>query len=355
MRLRRGFTLIELLVVIAIIAVLIALLLPAVQAAREAARRAQCVNNLKQLGLAAHNYASSNNCLPPQSMGPHLAGTYSSNSGWGQGWHLAILPNLEQNAIFNAYNFYSASTKVENSTAGYSQLAAYMCPSDEQTKQPNYPWASSNYFGNMGGPGAISRFTGTMVGFSGWTSHPNLGTVSFSSIIDGTSNTALFSERLWGIFGVNGTTIPYPSATSVDRYRGYFDVAPSTAIPADGNNAAGALAWVNQCKAIPGTTLANNSQCIGYVSTAGYYVHGTNAYNHVGTPNTLACHNKTQESTQVWEISNGIAPPTSRHTGGVNMCFADGSVKFVKDSVNVQTFWALGTRKGGETISADAY
>ena len=100
----KGFTLIELLVVIAIIAVLIALLLPAVQAAREAARRSQCTNNLKQLGLAVHNYHQQMNCLPAENMfmGPNIA-----NYGWGwcASWAVFMLPNLEQNPLYNAYNF----------------------------------------------------------------------------------------------------------------------------------------------------------------------------------------------------------------------------------------------------------
>ena len=102
MKARKGFTLIELLVVIAIIAVLISLLLPAVQAAREAARRAQCTNNLKQLGLAIHNYISQHQVIPSQNMYPS-ANQYSC--GWSVGWPLALLPNMEQGALFNAFNF----------------------------------------------------------------------------------------------------------------------------------------------------------------------------------------------------------------------------------------------------------
>src|SRR3569623_601739 len=99
----RAFTLIELLVVIAIIAVLIALLLPAVQAAREAARRSQCVNNLKQLGLAVHNYASINDVIPPKDMWP--TGVSTGLSNFSVGWPVSLLPNFEQQALFNAYNF----------------------------------------------------------------------------------------------------------------------------------------------------------------------------------------------------------------------------------------------------------
>jgi prepilin-type processing-associated H-X9-DG protein len=87
----------------------------------------------------------------------------------------------------------------------------------------------------------------------------------------------------------------------------------------------------------------------------GYYVHVTNAFNHWGPPNSTACHNKTQESSQVWEASNGIAPPNSNHAAGVNMAMCDGSVRFMKDSVAIPAWWALGTRNGAEVVGADAY
>src|SRR3954468_2839122 len=129
---RRGFTLIELLVVIAIIAVLIALLLPAVQSAREAARRAQCVNNLKQIGLGMHNYQSSNNVLPPG----------QKSCCWGT-WILFMLPHVEQTALWNAWNFngdllyyqgqYDAPLRyggVCNLTVSSTRVNAYICPSD---------------------------------------------------------------------------------------------------------------------------------------------------------------------------------------------------------------------------------
>ena len=146
MRRRSGFTLIELLVVIAIIAVLIALLLPAVQAAREAARRAQCTNNLKQLGLAVHNYNSSNNCFPLQTMFPT---NEAVSWGWSYGWGLALLPNLEQTTMFNAFNFAtglfgnSSSPSVYslgNTTVAYLQLSVYICPSDGTRLRPQAPY-----------------------------------------------------------------------------------------------------------------------------------------------------------------------------------------------------------------------
>jgi prepilin-type N-terminal cleavage/methylation domain-containing protein len=122
---RRAFTLIDLLVVIAIIAVLIALLLPAVQAAREAARRSQCVNDLKQLGLAVHNYESTYTCLPPSCSGPELAGTASVDSGWSFGWPLAVLSGMEQQSLFNTVNFFNKPRGPENSTIGYAQIGSF--------------------------------------------------------------------------------------------------------------------------------------------------------------------------------------------------------------------------------------
>jgi len=132
MRHRRGFTLIELLVVIAIIAVLIALLLPAVQAAREAARRSQCVNNLKQLGLAVMNYESNNDCLPASTTFPT---SQAQGWGWSFGWATSILPQMEQQAMFNALNFMNGTsgpapgaptTWPANTTVGYSQIATLL-------------------------------------------------------------------------------------------------------------------------------------------------------------------------------------------------------------------------------------
>src|SRR4051794_21890252 len=121
---RRGFTLIELLVVIAIIAVLIALLLPAVQAAREAARRAQCVNNLKQIGLALHNYHDTVGSFPPGGQSaPSYAGTWFN-------WLTSILPQIEQMPLYNATNFSRQIYQAENTTVSLTMITAYLCPSD---------------------------------------------------------------------------------------------------------------------------------------------------------------------------------------------------------------------------------
>ena len=136
---RRAFTLIELLVVIAIIAVLIALLLPAVQAAREAARRAQCVNNLKQLGLAAQNYASSNNVFPPQTSWPTLSAntnpTNTAGFSWGFTWYYALYPQMEQAQIFNAVNFSLGPMDFSQVTAASAKVSSLLCPSESGNLQ----------------------------------------------------------------------------------------------------------------------------------------------------------------------------------------------------------------------------
>jgi prepilin-type N-terminal cleavage/methylation domain-containing protein/prepilin-type processing-associated H-X9-DG protein len=356
-----GFTLIELLVVIAIIGVLIALLLPAVQSAREAARRAQCTNNLKQIGLAAHNYHSQNNVLPLQTMYPASADV---SWGWSYGWPLGLLPFLEQNPMYNAWNFStgmfgnaSPSTYFTwpNTTVQYLQIATLICPSDGARKRPAAPIGCTNYVGNMGGPGTVSWMTGTIVPngafISGWGDAQNFGPIGFESITDGTSNTALFSERL---VGLNGSPPVYVNST--DNKRGIFNVSGGGAAR---SGYAGATQFVANCRNLPGTQQAIQSWGSGAYWFASYPWHVTiNDYLHMGPPNSLSCQNPATEYFGSWLTFVGpshSAPPTSNHPGGVNICLGDGSVKFVKDTVNLQTWWALGTRKGGETISSDGY
>jgi prepilin-type N-terminal cleavage/methylation domain-containing protein/prepilin-type processing-associated H-X9-DG protein len=363
-KLRPGFTLIELLVVIAIIAVLIALLLPAVQAAREAARRAQCVNNLKQLGIAAHNYVSQNNVLPMQTTYPAGA---DQSWGWSYGWPLALAPGLEQGAIFNSFNF---AAGMFGNASGYTiqhgndtllniQLATLICPSDGAVKRPQDPIGVTNYVGNVGGPGQISNFSGTIESNAVWGGFPgvnNCGPVSLQRITDGTSNTGLFSERLIGLNGVSATSV---SRSNKDWKRMVFD-ASASGNTKPGSGAAGATAFIQACNSLPPTTQPHATWGSGAYWLAGYPLHVViNGYLHAGPPNGPSCNNKNgyfASLSWVYFVNpDGSAPPTSNHPGGVNVCFADGSVRFVKDSVNMQTWWALGTKDQGEVVSADAY
>ena len=367
---RRGFTLIELLVVIAIIAVLIALLLPAVQAAREAARRAQCTNNLKQLGLAVHNYVQQQNVLPAQCMFP---ASQVESWGWSYAWPLAILPNMEQQTVFNAFNFSAglfgnaagAGATPGNTTVGYLQLGFLLCPSENLKVQPSRPWGTTNYVGNYGGPGPINQWSGTIVPLAS-NSMPstgqgasNLGPVGIESIRDGTSNTALFSERLIGIYGA-----PRVQVSSVDGKRGIF-LVPSINVPANLAPAQATIqsrAWAQACRNLPGANLSGDgawdgwTNRSGYVWVAGYPYHvSVSGYIHFTPPNSYSCHNSADASWLSFVGPLGAASATSNHPAGVNIALADGSVRFVKDTVNLDSWWALGTRSGGEVLSSDSY
>jgi len=359
-RARSGFTLIELLVVIAIIAVLIALLLPAVQSAREAARRAQCVNNLKQMGLATHNYVDSNNVMPPFNESYSNVGYWID---WPLNWAAATLPYLEQSAMYNSLNYFYGGYDPQNNTVSSSRVAIMICPSESVNQSPAGPgWNGwTNYAANIGGPPPIQSFSGPIVPFNhgtGWNNptpgtgyYPGtLGPVGFQSITDGTSNTALVSERLVGMGGLSGT-IPINSV-----FAKRFIFPAGVASDPDTGGAAQALTLIRTCQALPGTTTANANNAV-YNGALWNAVNGGSNYStgyfHYNTPNKLSCY-----------ASGGAAgggfykdaiTATSNHSGGVNVLFCDGSVHFIKDSISPQTWWALGSRSLGEVLSSDAY
>lgn len=360
---RRGFTLIELLVVISIIAVLIALLLPAVQSAREAARRAKCSNNLKQIALAAHNYHSTNNVIPALCMYP--GGQFTQSNGWSASWVIALLPYLEQTAMAAAYNFsapavvVSATSGLENTTVTYNQIAALLCPSESVPTRPALT-ATTNYVGNYGGPGQLNGYSGTIIPVG----DPNLimgigpslgrvGPLNFEGIRDGQTNTALFSERLYGLAG---SPPVFPNAVP-DGKRGTFSLTVSGAGPLTG--VAGANAFVQACKSV-GNTPSVNSDHAGNdaYATNPWYVSMV-SYNHVGSPNSVSCENATGDAGFItangWVGPSGSSPASSNHPGGVHVAMADGSVRFVRDTVNLQAWWAVGTRFGKEVVDADAF
>ncbi|WP_165071358.1 DUF1559 family PulG-like putative transporter [Paludisphaera rhizosphaerae] len=362
---RKGFTLIELLVVIAIIAVLIALLLPAVQAAREAARRAQCVNNLKQICLAAHNYLSATDRIP---LGDHYpAGTnetaassgITGNGGdrYSYGWTLMILPYLEQTPVYNAYNTVcgfrdpGGGGPSINTTVLYNQLACYLCPSDNATGRPQPPYGALNYVGNVGGPGALQTFSGVIISpyWGNTTQAPSTNCIGLAAIIDGTSNTAMFSERLMGV--TNNPTVTVGQKDYAKRSIFQLSIAGTI----NGNDMTGTMNVLNACKSLPASTTSISSYRSGQIWTIGHpWATIWNRYFHFGPPNMHSC--DTNPSTFAGlGGGQGVVPPTSNHPGGVNVGMCDGSVKFIKDSVSNQAWWALGTRGGGEVISADSF
>jgi prepilin-type N-terminal cleavage/methylation domain-containing protein/prepilin-type processing-associated H-X9-DG protein len=337
MKTRRGFTLIELLVVIAIIAVLIALLLPAVQAARESARRSQCVNNLKQLGLAIQNYHDVNGCIPPSGYAGNpfpIAQNFSMKA--------RVLPHLEQQAIYNAINWtqtgYMAGNATDiNVTAAGNTIATFLCPSDQNVGSADTFSAGSNYPNCAG----LNRY------YNNWECDGTawfIGTdanlkrkQTLASVTDGTSNTAAFSEFIKGMGrsittqSKNGRHMFYTSATLVSTFLGQAD--PNRAHAMDCKNNATTMIWDYK-----------GERWIYHDAGRG------GSYHHIQTPNQKSCgYNNGGAAT----IDN-ITTASSNHPGGVNVVFWDGTVRFVKDSVNYQTWFAIGTKGNGEVVSSDA-
>ena len=377
--LRRGFTLIELLVVIAIIAVLIALLLPAVQSAREAARRSQCINNMKQIGLALHNYHSTHNVFPPGRMYPDAVrggvplltltsygtGNLPNAPGNWSGFysvHCHILNYLEQVNAYNAMNFTGVNLGALQDSAGniispnYTAYtltqSTFLCPSDPfNTPQPG---GENNYRANFGGStpyaggglrGDNTQRVGTDNG--AFTYGPGIG---IAAMIDGTSNTAVFSERSKG--SNNGSGFATKSDAVLVSYTMTFNPQ------ADSDNL---LALCQRQATNPAVFYQHGRYApsagfgLQFSDGWGYAWYVATLYNHVAPPNWKGLDCGVGTSITDAPSEHAIISARSNHPGGANSLLGDGSVKFVKESVNIATWRALGTRAGGEVISADAY
>jgi prepilin-type N-terminal cleavage/methylation domain-containing protein/prepilin-type processing-associated H-X9-DG protein len=347
---RRGFTLIELLVVIAIIGVLIALLLPAVQMAREAARRMQCVNNLKQLALAVMNYEGANGSLPPTAI---CSSANTSNSCFGKtpdfSMKARLLPFLEQAQLYSALNSSAITFNPVNVTGRFGKVAAFLCPSD--ANEPSVSVAVGTFTGTLPStnyPNCIGTFapespaTGTIDGpayYIGATS-PMSSTVYLSSITDGTSNTVIFGEFVrfrattqggsWQIYqdAADSAKVVTPLATLATNCQSALVVAPAATGVSSDDGMKG-LDWLYQ-----------------HCGAGG-------CYSHVMTPNKKACY--FAGSKTAGHPTSTMVGASSSHPGGVNVALLDGSVRFIKDTVSQQTWWALATRAGGEVVSADSY
>jgi prepilin-type N-terminal cleavage/methylation domain-containing protein/prepilin-type processing-associated H-X9-DG protein len=348
---RAAFTLIELLVVIAIIAVLIALLLPAVQAAREAARRMQCTNNLKQIGLALANYTDAQGSCPPTGdAGTTNTGNVYTNCYIGQ--KARILLYMEQQNLANSINFGTTYNGPTHSTVRVSVVSTFLCPSDANIPgQPSFTdnttGAGTNYPNNMGLDIRLSNFVLAGPTYfignqpettcsSGVASAPLDGVKTIASILDGTSNTVAFSEF------VKGTG----SASAPPRALVYGLKTQSNSCGYLGQSPSPDYAFYQDCQA--------NGTASPYVTKGRIWLSSImgdgGGYVHTMLPNKKSCY--VSGSWPDSQVTGGVGA-NSNHPGGVNVLFCDGSVKFIKDSISYNAWYAIATVAGGEVVSAD--
>jgi len=378
-RLQRGFTLIELLVVIAIIAVLIALLLPAVQAAREAARRAQCTNNLKQIGIAMHNYHDQLGSYPPGCIS--IAGAPWGPMASELCWRAMILPQMEGGTAYNAINFSISSNAINNGaqfTAYNTVFTSWLCPSDGTNGGgPRPPHAP-------GGQGARPPPRPSNVPDGQWTDQPLDPSTGQTAALTPVANYSgsfgdnyaggvlcspgLVWETPWngspavgqpriGWNGYWGTGFGPPDGftAGAGTMRGYFDYRSTQRPPNIASVTDGSSNTIMAGEIIPSASADTNFWYFNgaYAGTTVPLGWNSNTY-----PASAAnCLGQWQNSTAPNGCRYSAAAKgfVSMHPGGSNMLFGDGSVRFLKNSISLITYCALGSRAGGEVVSSDAY
>jgi prepilin-type N-terminal cleavage/methylation domain-containing protein/prepilin-type processing-associated H-X9-DG protein len=352
-----GFTLIELLVVIAIIAVLIGLLLPAVQAAREAARRAQCVNNMRQMGLALHNYHQTNDCFPPGGQPKWSVPNAALVANGDFSPHVRLLPSLEQTALYNSANFTTtcfndAFGAAVNSTVTITRLSVFLCPScppptwnAQKIGNVTAVAPGNNYYACYGSSLEFDRTQ---------TSGPPNGVFGYSGsalgirdVTDGTSNTVAVGEWKVGDGNINLITIPTDVVLIGQFPPGVSRNTPQMSMPA---GAAPFQKWIVTCAMDILSSRVTATPSLGEdwaLGIPGYSLGSLVLAPNPKYPNCLAATSGLDNP--------GMYNPCSYHPGGANFTFCDGSVKFLKDSTSLMSIWALGSRAQGEVISADSY
>jgi len=334
-----GFTLIELLVVIAIISVLISLLLPAVQAAREAARRAQSTNNMKQIGLAIANYESALGCIvsgyisatgpmPTLGVPGYNPDPQTGDIGPGWGWLMLLLPQVEQGPLYNAINVNLPTWVADNNTVVLIQLNVYLCPS-ANNPTPTCAMVDSNL--NLL-PVANQYFARANYQYNvGWNDSGMLATVNYDNTVTGCNGSMYRNSHI--------------------RYAAVTDGLSNTVFAGEKTPFLADCSWVG---IIPGYRhFAYNA--FASLGTGGLGV------NYDYSSAILAAHS----GPSLYEVPIVIHPPNSPlghtdemyslHPGGANVLLGDGSVRFIKQSINLWTWAALCSRSNGEVISADAY
>lgn len=334
-----GFTLIELLVVIAIIAVLVAILLPAVQQAREAARNSQCKNNLKQLGVAFHNYHETMGCFPSSQ-----GGGVTGQSDWrGHSAHVMILPYIDQAALYNKYDMNAwawwdngkGPHQVNANTAGRQRIAGFLCPSNSSfqtdgtgiTAGCNYPVCEGDNAG-MFNDGVSGGFN--LVKSNGVFTMRAI--VNIGAITDGTSNTIMVGEQIQSLSGSTDAVVNLRQAVAIPSG---WDGTFLTQAQLDD--------WGARCRA---TTTQRTET--GRFWTPG--VHEQTAFNVLLPPNSVYP-NCTAHCGGCAPDGPAAVGARSLHTGGVNICLADGAVKFVGNNIDYSLWQYMGSRSDGNKIT----
>jgi prepilin-type N-terminal cleavage/methylation domain-containing protein/prepilin-type processing-associated H-X9-DG protein len=358
-----GFTLVELLVVIAIIGILIAVLLPAVQAAREASRRMACSNNLRQIGLAVHNHIDSNGTIP-QGTDAFPRSTTNQNTGQRYSGLVFLLPYMEQQALYEVMQTTMPSTNAWNHSQRKTVIKNFLCPSDGNAEQPGTgDCARGNYALSAGDYAIVSRENSTeTAGFYSRGAFQPQRSLPLESLSDGTSNTAVASER------ASFTTVRFYSTVTYTVLGGL--VHSVSGVFPNSN--------YNSCE----TTGFNPQRCFNNHDGKGKYPSGSQAveqsnigktssrwidggtpfvwFNTILPPNSPSCLASNDDGAPI------LAPPTSNHSNGCQVAFADGSVSFITNSINwgnpnalcvragaspFGVWGALGSRDGDEAVS----
>jgi prepilin-type N-terminal cleavage/methylation domain-containing protein/prepilin-type processing-associated H-X9-DG protein len=344
-RRRQGFTLIELLVVIAIIAILIGLLVPAVQKVREAAARLKCQNNMKQIGLSVHGYHDARGQFP-FGKGPDYRATLPTAPVYAR-WsiHSQLLPFVEQDNLYRSIDFafppetpgmagvinfmpaYENPNRV-NAVPCRTRVALFLCPSDPAPDSLDWP-GQNNYYASQGVQ-FMCDLSESLPSTIAPTEAPDgpfyyLSKAKFATLGDGSSNTAFFSEKLRG--------------------KGFPDLRTDMLTMPNQTTLNGSL---QTCMSLPATATPLTSKQ-GYSWVMGEMCCTT--YNHVTTPNTRTCAGIGFPGNMANMAM--VVPPSSAHTSGVNVCFGDGSVRFIRDGINLAAWRAMGTSNRGDIVTDD--